>query len=407
MSQELLTIIEQLEREKGIKREVLIEAVEVALATAARKAVGVAPEDELKVVIDRSTGKIKASKNGEEITSIDFGRIAASTARQVIIQKIREAEKEVVFSEFQSKVGDIASGTVYRFERGNIIVDMLGKAEGLLLKREQSPKEEYRQGQRIRAFVLEVKKDTKGPQIILSRAHPNFVRKLFELEVPEIYEGIVEIKAISREPGARTKIAVWSKNDKVDSVGACVGMRGNRVRNIVNELQGEKIDIVRYNDDIREYIKAALSPAKVAEIKLEKESLKAEVIVEDDQLSLAIGKHGQNVRLASRLVGWELDIRTKLMIAEEALKAKGGAEKEEKPAAEKKAKKAKKEKAKALSLSELSGVGAKTAEALQAAGFTSLDDIAQAKAEKLTEIKGIGAKKAEKLIEEAKKLTQK
>jgi len=407
MSQELLTIIEQLEREKGIKREVLIEAVEVALATAARKAVGVAPEDELKVVIDRSTGKIKASKNGEEITSIDFGRIAASTARQVIIQKIREAEKEVVFSEFQSKVGDIASGTVYRFERGNIIVDMLGKAEGLLLKREQSPKEEYRQGQRIRAFVLEVKKDTKGPQIILSRAHPNFVRKLFELEVPEIYEGIVEIKAISREPGARTNIAVWSKNDKVDSVGACVGMRGNRVRNIVNELQGEKIDIVRYNDDIREYIKAALSPAKVAEIKLEKESLKAEVIVEDDQLSLAIGKHGQNVRLASRLVGWELDIRTKLMIAEEALKAKGGAEKEEKPAAEKKAKKAKKEKAKALSLSELSGVGAKTAEALQAAGFTSLDDIAQAKAEKLTEIKGIGAKKAEKLIEEAKKLTQK
>lgn len=409
MSQELLTIIEQLEREKGIKKEVLILAVEAALATAARKVVNAGPEDELKVVIERSSGKIKVSKNGEEIDSIDFGRIAASTARQVIIQKIREAEKEVVFTEFQSKVGDISSGTVYRFERGNIVVDMLGKAEGLLLKREQSPKEEFRQGQRIRAFVLEVKKDTKGPQIFLSRAHPNFVRKLFELEVPEIYEGIVEVKAISREPGARTKIAVRSKNDKVDSVGACVGMRGNRVRNIVTELQGEKIDIVRYNDDIREYIKAALSPAKVAEIKLDKEKLKAEVIVDDDQLSLSIGKHGQNVRLASRLVGWELDIRTKLMIAEEALKAGGAAEKEEKTKvkAQKKVKKPKKEKAKVLSLSELSGVGEKTQEALEAAGFLSLDDIAKAEVEKLTGVKGVGKKKAEKLIEEAKKLSKK
>ena len=196
MGQELLAIIEQLEREKGIKKEILIEAVESALATAARKVIDLKPEEELKIQIDRTSGKIKALRNNEEVTNIDFGRIAASTARQVIIQKIREAEKEVVFSEFQGKVGEIASGTVYRFEKGNIIIDLLGKAEGILLKREQSPKDEFKQGQRIRAYVVEVKKEAKGPQIILSRAHPGFVKKLFELEVPEIYEGIVEIKSI-------------------------------------------------------------------------------------------------------------------------------------------------------------------------------------------------------------------
>ena len=311
MSQELLAILDQMEREKGIKKEVLIEAVESALVSAARRTLNIKPDEELKIELDRNTGKIRAFRNKEEITSIDFGRIAASTARQVIIQKIREAEKDVVFNEFQGKVGEIVSGTVYRFDKGNIIVDLLGKTEGILLKREQSPKEEFRQGQRICTYVVEVKKDTRGPQIILSRTHPNLLKKLFDLEIPEIYEGIVEIKSIAREPGARSKIAVWSKNEKVDSVGACVGMRGNRIRNIVNELQGEKIDIVRYSDDIREYIKAALSPAKVSEIKLDKDNLKAEVIVDDDQLSLAIGKHGQNVRLASRLIGWELDIRTK------------------------------------------------------------------------------------------------
>ena len=212
MSQELLAIIEQMEREKGIKKEVLIEAVESALLSAARKAIDLKPEEELKIELDRNSGKIKAFKNGSEITNIDFGRIAAATARQVIIQKIREAEKEVVFGEFQGKVGEIVSGIVYRFDRGNIIVDLLGKAEGLLLKREQSPREDFKQGQRIRAYVAEVKKDTRGPQIILSRTHLNLVKKLFELEVPEIYEGIVEIRAISRQPGERTKIAVWSKN---------------------------------------------------------------------------------------------------------------------------------------------------------------------------------------------------
>lgn len=402
MSQELLAIIEQIERERGIKKEVLVSAIESALLSAAKKVIDVKPEEELKVELDLNTGKIKTFKNQEEIASLDFGRIAASTARQVIIQKMREAEKDVIFNEFQSRVGEIVSGAVYRFEKGNIVIDLLGKAEGILLKREQSPKEEFKQGQRIRAYVLEVRKDAKGPQIILSRTHPNLVKKFFELEVPEIYEGIVEIKSISRQPGERTKIAVWSKNEKVDSVGACVGMRGNRVRNIVGELQGEKIDIVRYNEDIKEYIKAALSPAEVSEIKLDKDKLKAKVIVNDDQLSLAIGKHGQNVRLASRLIGWELDIRTKTTaIQEAAAKEEKEAVKETAPLPEKKEKRRQKE---AVSLEKLAGVGPKTQDSLREAGINTAQDILKAKLEDLTKIKGIGQKKAKKLIEEAKKL---
>ncbi len=389
MSHELLAIIDQLEREKGIKKEILIEAVESALLSAARKVIDIKPTEELKIELDRATGKIRAFKNGDEVTSIDFGRIAASTARQVIIQKIREAEKDVVFNEFQAKVGEIVSGTVYRFDKGNIVVDLLGKAEGILLKREQSPKEDFKQGQRIRAYVVDVRKEMKGPQIILSRTHPNLVKELFELEVPEIYEGIVEIKSIAREAGERTKIAVWSKNDKVDSVGACVGMRGNRVRNIVNELNGEKIDIVRYSEDTREYIKAALSPAKIAEIKLDKEKLKAEVIVDDDQLSLSIGKHGQNVRLASRLIGWELDIRTKVTAAREALKAIG------EPVAAK-------EKETGPSLEKLEGIGEKTIAGLKEAGFNAPEDIVNAGIEGLVKVKGIGEKRAEKILKVAK-----
>ncbi len=397
MSQELLAILDQMEREKGIKKDILIEAVETALLSAARKVIDVKPEEELKVSLDRLSGKIRVYKNDKEVESLDFGRIAASTARQVIIQKIREAEKDVVFGEFQSRVGEICSGTVYRFDKGNIIIDLLGKAEGVLLKREQSPKEDFKQGQRIRAYIADVKKDTKGAQIILSRTHPNLVKKLFELEVPEIYEGIVEVKGIAREAGERTKIAVCSKNDKVDSVGACVGMRGNRVRNIVNEMNGEKIDIVRYSEDIREYIKAALSPAKISEIKLDKEKLKAEVVVDDDQLSLAIGKHGQNVRLASRLVGWELDIRTKAPVAQEAKKeevAKEEAVKEEAGVREETA---------AASLEDLAGVGEKTLANLKKAGFKTIDDILQASAEDLTKVDGIGEKKAAKILQEAKK----
>lgn len=409
MSQELLGILDQIEREKGIKKDILIKAVESALLSAARRVLDVRPDETLRVELNRDTGKIHAFKNEEEIMSMDFGRIAASTARQVIIQKIREAEKEVVFTEFQGRVGEIASGIVYRFDKGNIIVDLLGKAEAILPKREQSPKENFKQGQRIRAYIAEVKRDIKGPQIVLSRTHPQLVRKLFELEVPEIYEGIVEVKSIAREAGERTKISVCSKNERVDSVGACVGMRGNRVRNIVSELGGEKIDIVRYSEDIREYIKAALSPAQISEIGLDKEHQKAEVIVPDDQLSLAIGKHGQNVRLASRLIGWELDIRTK-ETAEAAVEKEKKKEEAVRIEAEKEVKEtAKKEKVKKklVSLEELSGVGEKTLASLKEAGFNTVEDIVNAAAGDLTKAKGIGEKKAASLIKQAKQLSRK
>ncbi len=395
-----MSVLEHMEREKGIKKDILIEAVELALASAVRKSADINPTEEVKVVLDRSTGEIKAFSGGQEIKSRDFGRIAASTAKQVIIQKIREAEKDVVFNEFNAKTGQIISGTVYRFEKGNVIVDLMGKAEGVLTKREQIPSDEFRQGQRVSAYLAEVKKEAKGPQIMLSRAHPNFVKKLFELEVPEIYEGIVEVKAISREPGERTKIAVWSKDEKVDSVGSCVGMRGARVKNIVNELRGERIDIVRYSEDNHSYIAASLSPAEISEIKLDKENKKATVIVNQDQLSLAIGKHGQNVRLASKLTGWNLDVRTKEEYARELLGGQPSAapivqppESVPEPAKEQ-----------GISLEQLPGVGEKTQELLAAAGFADVQAVANAEAEALSGIKGIGKVKAAKLIKEAKKL---
>ena len=394
MSSELLSVLEHMEREKGIKKEVLIEAVESALVSAVKRIVDVKPGVEVKVTLDRETGKIRAFAGEEEIRSEGLGRIAASTAKQVIIQKIREAEKDVVFNEFSGKVGEIVSGTVYRFENGNIIVDLLGKAEGILSRREQIPAEEFRQGQRISAYLCEVRKDAKGPQIILSRAHSNFVKKLFLLEVPEIYDGVVEIRALSRAAGQRTKIAVWSKDEKVDPVGSCVGMRGSRVKNIVNEIHGERIDIVRYSEDIQSYIAASLSPAEISEIRLDKENKKAMVIVNQDQLSLAIGKQGQNVRLASQLVGWDLDIRTKEIVLteqpskEEAVKKKEKAEIKEETA----------------SLDGLSGVGEKTKSQLIEAGFSDIKAVASGTVESLSQIKGIGKVKAKKLIEGAKKL---
>lgn len=307
METELLAILEQLERDKGIDKEILIEAVESAVASAARKVWTVGKEEDVTAKLDRKTGKIRAYAGTQEIRSDEFGRIAAQTAKQVVIQKIREAEKDVIYNEYHARIGQIINGGIYRFERGNIIVD-LGKAEGIIPRSEQSGKEEFRQGDRIRAYVLDVRKDLKGPQIVLSRAHPNFVKRLFELEVPEIYENIIEIKAIARDPGERTKISVYSKDDKIDSVGACVGMRGSRVKNIVSELHGEKIDIVRYSSDIKEYIQAALSPAEISQMQVISDEQKVNIIVADDQLSLAIGRYGQNVRLAGKLVGWDLDI---------------------------------------------------------------------------------------------------
>ncbi len=372
MNGELLSILEAIERDKGIDREVLIQAVEAALATAAKKSAG-GPEDrEVTVRIDRKTGRVSVASDDHELSSIDFSRIAAQTAKQVIIQKIREAERDVVFIEYQGRIGDIVNGAVHRFERGDIIVE-LGRAEAVLPKTERIPHEEYHQGDRVQGYVLEVRKSPKGPSVVLSRTHEGFIRGVFALEVPEISEGIVEIKGIAREAGDRTKIAVSSTDEKVDCVGACVGMRGTRVKNIVRELHGEKIDIIRWHDHVKEFIAAALSPAKISEIQENAQTKQALVIVDDDQLSLAIGKRGQNVRLASKLTGWQLEIKSKSQIS-------GSTD----------------------SLQGLSGVGPSLEERLREAGITTVQQLAQLTIEQLTAIKGVGEKTAEKLLEAAK-----
>lgn len=400
MDSELLMILDQIERDKGVNKEILIQAVESAVASAAKKIWTVGKDQEVQVVLDRKSGKLIAYADGEEIKSKDFGRIAAQTAKQVVIQKIREAEKDVVFSEYNARIGQIVTGSVYRIDKGNIIVD-LSKTEGFIPRSEQSNKEEFKQGDRIRAYILDVRRENKGPQIVLSRAHPNFVKRLFELEVPEIYDGIVEVKAIARDPGERTKIAVYSKEEKIDCVGACVGMRGSRVKGIVTELHGEKIDIVRYSEDKKTYIQAALSPAEITQMHLYAQDKHADIIVADDQLSISIGKHGQNIRLASQLVGWQLEVFSETQWKEHADNLP---QKEAKPA---EAKKEEGEKGEGSGIADLSGVGDKLVELLTEKGFDTLEKIAQSSAEELSEIKGLGKVKAEKIIKEAKSLTAK
>jgi N utilization substance protein A len=308
MDGELLSLIEAIVRDKGIDREVLIEALESALASAAKKGTGKEAK-EVTVTIDRNRGDVVVISDGQPRSLAGFSRIGAQTAKQVILQKIREAERDVILSEFQGKIGDVVSGIVHRFERGDIVVD-LGRTEGVLFKTERIPYEDYQLGDRIQAYVLDVRKGVKGAEILLSRAHEGFLRGLFALEVPEISDGTVEIKTMAREPGDRAKIAVASKDERVDCVGACVGMRGTRVKNIVRELHGEKIDIIRWSPKLTEFVTAALAPAKVAEIEVDSDNKRARVIVDDDQLSLAIGKEGQNARLAARLTGWRIDIRS-------------------------------------------------------------------------------------------------
>jgi N utilization substance protein A len=398
MNEELLAVLEHIEREKGIDKELLFKAIESALASAARKIIG-KKDVEPDVAIDRKTGEIKIISEGKEIRSAEFGRIAAQTAKQVIIQKIREAERDIVFDEYTKRINALTSGSVHRFEKGDIIVD-LGRTEAILPKSQQCPHERYRQGDRVRAYILEVSKTTHGPQIVLSRADANFVKKLFEIEVPEITDGIVEIKSISREAGERTKIAVWSKDEKVDAVGACVGVRGSWVKDIVRELQGERVDIVRWNDDLKEYVKAALSPAEPLEIKMNKDQKRIEAIVPDDQLSIGIGKHGQNVRLASKLVGWEIDIRGK------EAKAKEEAEKILAPKAGTAVVKDKGEKAKpsVFKITDIEGVGKKTEKILRDAGYDTVDKIKKLEIADLTKLEGIGNKTAEKILKSAKAL---
>jgi N utilization substance protein A len=250
-----------------------------------------------------------------EVTPRDFGRIAAQTAKQVVVQRLREAERELVYKEFRDREGDVVTGIVQRIERKNVYLD-LGRIEAVLPPPEQIPRESYRQGERVKAYVVEVRQGTRGPQIVVSRTHPGLLKRLFELEVPEVYEGIVEIKAIAREAGTRSKIAVASRDRNVDAVGACVGPKGSRVQAIVDELRGEKIDIVAWSPDIAQFVAAALSPAKVVRVEIQEPTKTALVVVPDHQLSLAIGREGQNARLAAKLTGWRIDIKSESQIKE-------------------------------------------------------------------------------------------
>lgn len=336
---ELLQIAEAVAREKSINREVVIEAMEDAIQKAARSRYG--SENEIQAKIDPSTGEIKLSRLlevvedvsneateitlkaakrlkkdaalgdvlDEELPPLDFGRVAAQNAKQVIVQKVRDAERERQFEEYKDRIGEVSNGTVKRIEYGNVIVD-LGRAEAIIRRDEGLPRENFRYGDRVRAYIYDVRRELRGPQIFLSRTRPEFMAKLFAQEVPEIYDGIVNIKSVARDPGSRAKIAVISQDSSIDPVGACVGMRGARVQAVVNELQGEKIDIIPWSHDAATFIVNALAPAEVVKVVLDEDVERIEVVVPNDQLSLAIGRRGQNVRLASQLTGWEIDILT-------------------------------------------------------------------------------------------------
>jgi N utilization substance protein A len=309
MNQELLRIVENIARDKNIDKESIFRDLEEAMVSAARKHFG-EPEGNIVVRIDRSTGQITAFKDNVEIDIRQLGRIPAQMAKQVMIQKIRADERDSIYAEFSHRKGEIISGTVVRYEGGTLIVNLDHWVEGFMPKGEQIAGQTHKPGERIRCLILDVKEFSNQVKVILSRTHPDFIRRLFELEVPEINEKIIEIRVLAREAGYRTKVAVATFDEKVDPVGACVGVRGSRIKNIVDELGGEKIDIVRWNDSSQVLVANALMPAKVSEIALCFELGRATVVVDDDQLSLAIGRHGQNVRLAARLTGWDIDILT-------------------------------------------------------------------------------------------------
>jgi N utilization substance protein A len=321
---EFLDALQQIARDKGIAVDTLLEALANALVAAYKRLPDAA--EEAFVTIDSDSGEIRVygqelDEDGNVVrewddTPHDFGRIAAQAAKQVIFQRIREAERDLKYEEYAGREGDIVTGIIQQSDNRYTLLD-LGKVEALLPQAEQVPYERYDHGARLKAYIVEVRKTTKGPQIVVSRSHPGLIKRLFELEVPEISSGVVDIKACAREPGHRTKIAVWSNDPNVDPVGACVGARGARVRMVTNELRGEKVDIVPYSDDPAEFVARALQPAKVKEVRLDEETGTATVIVHDYQLSLAIGKEGQNARLAARLTGWRIDIKSESQLAEE------------------------------------------------------------------------------------------
>jgi N utilization substance protein A len=413
MISDLSRIIDQVGKDKGIDKTILIDALEQALLAAARKKYG--PKQEIEAKYNEEAGElelfqfktvVKDVKNppaeiswkeakeldadveigdslGTKIDIAEFGRIAAQTAKQVIIQRVKDAERENIFEDFKDRKGEVISGTVQRFEKGSIIVN-LGRAEAVIPQQELVPRETYKPGDRIRAYVLDVRKTPKGPQIILSRSNPNFLIKLFELEVPEVSEGIVKILNAAREPGSRAKIAVYSQDSDVDPVGACVGMKGSRVQAVVQELRGEKIDIIPWSDDSASFVCNALAPAEISKVIIHQDAKSMEVVVEDDQLSLAIGRRGQNVRLAAKLTDWKIDIRSEpkaeRVVPDLDQIASRGMDR----------------------VDRVTGVGEKTAQLLNAAGYLTVADICQATPEQLSKIEGIGLKKAEKMIDAAK-----
>ena len=409
MFPELKRLIEQMGKDRGIDREIIVKALEDAMLTAARKKLG--PDVELEAHYNEEAGEIEVfqfkmvmervldpdlhisltearrtldeeaepgDSLGIKIDTGTFGRIAVQTAKQIIIQKVRDAERDKIYEEYIDRKGELANGFVQRFEGGNIIVN-LGRAEGVIPTDEQINRESFRRGERIRAYIYDVKRISKGPQIILSRTHPGLLRTLFEIEVPEISEGLIEIVNISREPGNRTKISVKTNDKDIDPVGACVGMRGSRVQSVVQELRGEKIDIVPYSDDQVEYVCNALSPAKVDKVTVDDEARSMEVIVPDDQLSLAIGRNGQNVRLAVRLTGWKIDVKSESTEAEQTEKGH-------------------------KSLMQIQGIGEVTSELLFNEGFKNVRSLSQASPDMLTMIPKISEKKALVWIEEAGKI---
>jgi transcription termination/antitermination protein NusA len=340
--------IDQIVKEKAIDKQVVVEALEQAVLTAANKKyrntrdleahyneeIGEVELFEFVTVVEEVEDSYKeidldearevdpevevGDSLGMKMDASGFSRIAAQTAKQVIIQRVREAERETIFNEFKDRIGELINGVVRRFEKGDLVVD-LGRAEAVLSHKEQAPREVYRQGDRVKALITDLRMTTKGPQILLSRSHPNMLTKLFEAEVPEIAEGIVEVMGVVREPGSRAKIAVYSHDSDVDPVGACVGMRGSRVQNVVSELRGEKIDIIPWSEDIARFACNSLAPAVVSKVYVDEEVREMEIVVADDQLSLAIGKRGQNVRLAAKLIGWKIDIKSESRAAEAEL----------------------------------------------------------------------------------------
>lgn len=343
MNKEFMMALDSVEKEKGIDKEELIDAIEAAIASAYKKNYGSAHN--IKMHIDRNTGEINVHALKDVVDAVEdpvvqislqdarlihphyqvgdvaeieikpknFGRIAAQNAKQLVVQRIKEAERNIIFNQYIEREDEIINGIIQRKEKNNVYID-LGKTEGIMLPTEQVPNEEYEQNKRIKVYVLEVKKTTKGPQILVSRTHPGLVKRLFENEVPEIYDGTVLIKSISREAGSRTKIAVFATDANVDPVGSCVGPKGIRVQTIVDELHGEKIDIIKWSDDPKEYIASSLSPAKVLWVEISELEKSALVVVDDYQLSLAIGKEGQNARLAAKLTGWKIDIKSKTQV---------------------------------------------------------------------------------------------